>query len=297
MTERLTRLWHQIPALIRGVIAGLVVAQVAVGPWDFLVRTNMAYAPAVPWATAVMAVLLVAWWHYFVRGRGWPAATGRARQASARANSVPEHLWGPALGAGVLGLTGVLLLQGVMGRLISLPQQQELDPSQYSPVTVIAWVLMGVVVSGVVEETSFRGYMQSGIERRHGPIVAIVVSGCVFAVAHFRHPEVGMMLVPYYVAVSAVYGGLAYATNSTFPSMLLHAGGNAFSALGLFTQGRSEWQLGSTQPALVWQSGVDSAFLVNLVALVVVALATVAAYRGLAAMGREAIDMPSSAAP
>jgi membrane protease YdiL (CAAX protease family) len=283
----IVRLWNRIPVLISGPVAGLAVAQSAIGSWDWLVRTNMEHLPGVPWATPVMAVLLLVWWQYVVRGKGWPAATGPARRVNARANSVPEHLWGPALGAGGLGLAGVLLLQGVLGRLVSLPQQQELDPSQYSVATVVAWVLMGLVVAAVVEETSFRGYMQAGIEDRHGPVVAILVSGLVFALAHFVHPEVSMVLIPFYMALAAVFGGLAYATNSTFPGMLLHAGAYGFGALGLFTQGRSSWQLTNGRATLVWQSGVDGAFLVNLVALVVVAAAAVAAYRELASLSRE----------
>jgi hypothetical protein len=39
-----------------------------------------------------------------------------------------------------------------------------------------------------------------------------------------------------------VYGMLVYLTDSTLPSMVLHAGGNIFSAFDLFTRGRSEWQ-------------------------------------------------------
>lgn len=53
------------------------------------------------------------------------------------------------------------------------------------------------------------------------------------------------------------------ATDSTFPGMMLHIGGNVFSAFSLFAQGRSEWQLGSSTPTLVRQSGVDAAFVAN----------------------------------
>jgi membrane protease YdiL (CAAX protease family) len=41
---------------------------------------------------------------------------------------------------------------------------------------VFAWVILSTLVAGVVEETAFRGYVQGGIERRHGPVVAILVT-------------------------------------------------------------------------------------------------------------------------
>jgi membrane protease YdiL (CAAX protease family) len=130
--------------------------------------------------------------------------------------------------------------------------------------------------------------MQRGIEERHGPLVAILVTGSVFGLLHFAHPEVGIVLLPYYIAVAAAYGGLAYATNSTFPSMVLHSGGNVFSAFTLFTQGRSEWELGTAPQRLVWQSGVDAAFVVNVVALLAACFGTALAYRALVSAGRAA---------
>jgi membrane protease YdiL (CAAX protease family) len=183
-----------------------------------LVAANIRRGSNVPWAVPIMAVLLTVFWWYFIRGRGWPDSTREARRLGARANRVPDNLMGPALGAGLLGLIGVLLLQGVLGRLISLPQQHDLDPSQFPLATVVAWVTMSALVAGVVEETALRGYAQGGIERRHGPVLAILVTGSLFALAHFSHPEVGIALLPYYIAVSAVYGGLAYATDSTLPA-------------------------------------------------------------------------------
>jgi membrane protease YdiL (CAAX protease family) len=186
----------------------------------------------------------------------------------------------------MLGLVSVLLLQGVLGRLVTLPQQQEIDPSRYPLATVAAWVVMSAIVSGIVEETSFRGYLQRPIERRHGPWVAILVGGSLFGLVHFTHPEVGVALLPFYIAVTAVYGMLAYFTDSTLPSMILHAGGNLFSAFDLFARGRSEWQLSPAPRALVWETGPDAAFWGTLVALVVVGALTVWAYAGLASAAR-----------
>jgi membrane protease YdiL (CAAX protease family) len=146
---------------------------------------------------------------------------------------------------------------------------------------------MSAVVAGVVEETSFRGYVQRPIERRHGPVVAILITGSLFGLAHLTHPEVGLVLLPYYVAVAAVYGALAYLTESIFPSMILHAGGNMVSAFDLFTRGRSEWQLSATPAPLLWETGLDGAFLGNLAALLGVGTLAVFAYGALAAVTRK----------
>jgi membrane protease YdiL (CAAX protease family) len=43
--------------------------------------------------------------------------------------------------------------------------------------TLSAFVLISAIVAGVAEESGFRGYMQGGIEQRHGPVVAILVTG------------------------------------------------------------------------------------------------------------------------
>lgn len=277
----LMSIWRRIPALVRAVAAGLVVGLLGTLSWAGLIAANDKYLPTIPWATPVMACILVAWWLYFARGRGWPNATAEARRRCGRANRVPEHLWGRALGAGMLGLVTTLLFQGVLGRLVTLPQQQELDPSKYPVLTVIAWVVMSAVVAGVVEETAFRGYIQGGIERRHGLTTAILVTGGLFGLSHFTHPEVGLVLLPFYLMVAAVYGLLAAATNSIYPSMLLHAGGNVFSAFSFFAQGRSEWQLTAVPPRTIWQTGIDGSFLANLAMLAIVGTATVVAYRGL----------------
>ena len=280
-------LWSRLPVLVRAVIAGLAAASAGTLPWALLVSANAKYFAVIPWAVPVMAAYLWLYWRY-VRGEGWPQWTGAARRTNARANPVAPDAWGPALLAGILGLMAVLLLQGVLSRMVALPQQRDLDVSLYPVTTVLLWVLMSAVVAGVVEETSFRGYMQRPIEQRHGPVVAILVTCIAFGALHFTHPEVTLILMPYYIAVAAVYGALAHLTDSTLPSMFLHAGGNVFSAIGFFLGGRSEWQLGSVSAPLIWESGPDASFWGAVVAFVVVGAGAVWAYFGRAGSVRSA---------
>jgi membrane protease YdiL (CAAX protease family) len=127
-----------------------------------------------------MAAILSIWWLYFGKGRFAPRSTQVAREIAGRANRVRVDLWAPALGTGALGLVATLLLQGVLGRLVTLPQQRlGSDLSKYPVLTLLAWVVMGALVAGVVEETAFRGYIQGGIERSHG-LTTAPGHGCPF---------------------------------------------------------------------------------------------------------------------
>lgn len=278
----LARLWDRLPVIVRAIVAGGMVAALGTLPWARLISANVSHAPTIPWSVPIMAAYLALYWMYFVRGDGWPRSTSDARRRSARANAVRDDAWGIALLSGFLGLISILLLQGVMARLVRLPTQRDLDPSQFPATTVLLWVVMSAIVAGVVEETAFRGYLQRPIERRHGPVVAILITGVLFGLGHFSHPEVGVTLLPYYIAVAAVYGSLAYFTDSTLPSMTLHAGGNMFSAFDFLTRGRSEWQLSPAEPRLIWQAGVDAAFVGTVIAFFTAAALTVWAFAGLA---------------
>src|SRR5437867_9472566 len=81
-----------------------------------------------------------------------------------------DEVWGAALLAGFLGIVSLLIALGAVNRLVRLPVQSTDDFSQIAFLTLLSWNLMGSVVAGVVEEASFRGYMQGPIERRHGPV-------------------------------------------------------------------------------------------------------------------------------
>jgi uncharacterized membrane protein len=130
-------------------------------------------------------------------------------------------------------------------------------------------LVMASIVAGVTEEAAFRGYMQTPIERRYGVVAAILVNGTMFGLLHFpNHPGEVLTMLPYYIAVAGVYGGVTWATDSILPALVLHAGGDVFSLTRFWTTGRAEWQLTAERPPLVWESGFDAAFATALVALV-----------------------------
>src|SRR5262249_36643764 len=128
------RSWLRLPIAIRAIATGVAVAAIGTMPWAWLVSANMRYQSAVPWSVPIMAAYVGLYWVYFVRGSGWPRSTAERRRVDSRVNWMPVEVWGPALLAGVLGLASVLLFQGVLGRLVALPEQRNNDLGKYSGV-------------------------------------------------------------------------------------------------------------------------------------------------------------------
>jgi membrane protease YdiL (CAAX protease family) len=270
-------LWRRLPIIVRAILSGSVLATVGTLPWALLSEANLKYLPKVPWSVPLMAVYLWLFWRYS-RGEGWPRATSEIRKKNLRANNLSADVWGWAIFAGILGLVGLVIFMSVMGRLVKLPQEQVGDISHIPFLTLFFALVMGSLVAGIVEEASFRGYMQGPIERRHGPLIAILVTGILFGFAHFTHPEVTIVLMPFYLAVAGIYGALAYITKSILPGVVLHAGGDLWAFFALVTQGQSMWLAPSSPPPLIWETGADGSFWISLVGLIIISAVIVWAY-------------------
>jgi hypothetical protein len=75
-----------------------------------------------------------------------------------------------------------------------------------------------------------------------------------------------------------VYGGLTWASNSILPALVLHSGGDVWSLGRLWLTGRPEYQLSSSQPALIRATGIDAGFLLAVGTLILLAVLTSWAY-------------------
>ena len=189
-------------------------------------------------------------------------------------------MWGAALAAGVLGFGTLLALLTVVARLVNLPSSFPIVmPPEMPVVTSFLLLAMQSVVAGVSEESAFRGYMQSMIEREHGLALAILANGTLFGLLHFgNHPGDVLLMLPYYISVSAVYGGLTWAADSILPALVLHSVADIVVLTRWWITGRPEWQVTQTQSPLISQSGVDMSFIGAAIASVALGLLTIWAY-------------------
>ena len=279
--SKLLFLWNRVPVIVRASITGVIIAAAGTLPWAWLVRSNIDHLPSLPWSVIPASVYLWFFWKY-VKGAGWPRSTSETRRKILRANPLSSDVWGAAIIAGVLGLITLVLFSALVNRMVKLPQQ-DISELAHVPFTSLFFIiLMSAAVAGVVEESAFRGYMQKAIEQRHGPVFAILVTGVVFGVMHFSHPETTLALMPFYFFVATIYGMLAYLTNSILPGIILHAAGNVFGGLDLLLRGQSEWQASPTPQSLIGETGADTSFWILCAGLIVTGAITIWAYITLA---------------
>ena len=269
--------------IARAALSGVAVLLAGSLPWGFLLApANLRFGVTIPWAILPMAAYLWAYWT-FIRGDWGPSDTAASRHLNLRANALSGTVWGMSLVAGMLGFAALFAFLAVMARLVSLPASAGIPtPENMPPITAFLLLTMASIVAGVTEESAFRGYMQGPIERRYGLLPAILVNGIAFGLLHFpNHPGGVLLMLPYYIAVSAVYGGLTWAANSILPALVMHSGGDVWSLGRLWLTGRPEWQLSSAPAPLVRDTGIDAGLLVAGAALVALTVLTIWTYASL----------------
>lgn len=218
--------------MIKPIAIGAAVAVVGVVPWIVLARINADVRPDLPWAaiaTATYLALFLAWLNGAGPPRRWKEKRHEllrlwSERPSSTHESVPLSI--PAIILAFVALTAVW---------IALGPSKPPDLGGY-PTTAYRFsvAIMGAVVSGVVEEAAFRGYMQRGLER-FGVHRAILITSVIFVLFHAVH-GLGTLLVlgPGIFVASWLYGWLAWRSGSILPGMVIHSLGDfAYTYFGL----------------------------------------------------------------
>lgn len=276
-------MWERLPIMLRAVIVGSCVVGVATVPCSTLLRANLALAPTIPWSVPVVAIYLWVYWRY-LQGKGWPRATTEFRRTNLRARALPDRVWRWSLLAGALGWASVIALRIVIDTLFDLPRDSIASGAAYPPQMIVSYMVGTSVLAGVAEEAGFRGYMQGPIERRHGPVIAILVVGVVFWLSHgsafVGHWSMFLGRMWFYLAASAVFGTVAYLSGSILPGLVLHIIAN-LQGFGLL------WWVGSRAGASsTGEDGVDGFFWATCMAGLLSVVAAWWAYRQLAVVAR-----------
>src|SRR3982751_4890126 len=107
----------RVPVIIRSIISGSLVAIAGTLPWAWFIALNIKHHPEVPWSLLPTILYLWIFWKY-TGGAWWPKSTSEIRNKKRRAYALSADVWGASIIAGIMGLTGILLFQGVLNRMV-----------------------------------------------------------------------------------------------------------------------------------------------------------------------------------
>jgi membrane protease YdiL (CAAX protease family) len=217
--SKLIVLWNKVPVIIRAILIGLTFSTIGILVWLVL-----ATVVPMPWAFMLMLGLLGLYWKY-ATGSWWPASTQAFRKENTRRKTLPQKAWIPTL---IAALLIVLIEQSalvVTFRLIDFPG--ELFTAEYGFLTQVptwsAWlfIIMISAVAGICEEVGFRGFMQTPLEKRFGPVWAIGIVSVVFVLVHLHQSWSGPLIAQVFL-ISVLFGAIAYYSGSLIPGIIAH---------------------------------------------------------------------------
>jgi membrane protease YdiL (CAAX protease family) len=276
-------MWKQLglAALLAFIVAGI-----GSSIWGTLLITNARTSSSIPWAVAVMAVVLVGYWWY-LSGHGAPRGTARARAELMRARVVPLRIFAWSWIAGALALVALAALWIVLVELTGNggnPTESQLNG--YPTLFVVLGVAMGSLVSPITEETAFRGYAQVILERRFPAIVAVGVSSAFFAAWHGPTQGFFWSKLLFFFLVGVVFGTIAYHTRSILPALPVHIAGDLLFFIVI-------WPHDAGRP-LVWHQGAGADFWLEVLQLIVFGAAAALAFRRLRSVARSSPPLAQS---
>lgn len=112
-------------------------------------------------------------------------------------------------------------------RRLETPAKQDVA-GVHGAAAVIAIFLLLAIGAPFVEELFFRGLLLRALERRFGPVPAVVGSAVLFGLAHFE-----LLQLPALILFGVVLGVLAERTGRLGPGIVAHATFNAVTVLSL----------------------------------------------------------------
>ena len=245
-----------IPVIIRAIVGGLLVGMIPANVWLVLLVVLKLPVPVAVGAELLFLSVYV-WW----ASGGGPPTQFRAIRADyfrVRHLSGTQWAWGllAALSFAVTVHAAIVLLF----RLVPYPAaafRQGYDIS-YIPTRQLQYLacVVSALSAGVCEEIGFRGYMQRPIEKRHGALVAILVSSLLFTVLHLTKGWALIGMVPIVFGAGLLLGTLARASGTLWFGIL----GHWLMDIGLFI---FWWtQVGGTfHQRPIFETGIDQPFI------------------------------------
>ncbi len=256
MAEQVRSHSIRLPALLKAVVFGLLIALVASNVWPILLVHLGAPLGSI---TEAAFLALYVWW---CGGDGPPSSSGASRAFWFRRGALTRRQWMWGLIAAVFFAATVHAAIVLLFRFVPFPTAEFRRGYDFSfiPTVHLRWlaVVVSALSAAICEETGFRGYMQRPFEQRYGATIAILISSLMFTAVHLSKGWALAGMVPIVFGAGVLLGLMAWASGSLFPGMV----GHFLMDVGLF----AFWWTGIAgdfKALPISQTGPDESFVIT----------------------------------
>lgn len=223
-----TSVWVAMRIILLSVFFGLLMTLIGMSVWSVLlhhVRTPLAAA------AQLIFLGIYIWW---ASGGGPPRAWVVDRTTAFRKTDLQPAQWAWGLLAAFFFAIAVHASIVLLFRFIPFPREAFRRGHDFSFIPTLSFRWLAVLVSalsaGVVEETGFRGYLQTPIEQRFGAKPAVLISSIFFTLLPAKEGWEILGMVPIVLGAGLLLGLLACASRSLIPGIV----GHIIMDIGLF---------------------------------------------------------------
>jgi membrane protease YdiL (CAAX protease family) len=206
--------------IVKATLAGFFVSSVGVSIWTAFLTVSLSPLVILP-----MIVVLWFYWKFF-SGEWGSKSRSVLKKENFRLTRLSPFVWKWGMVAALLFVVIVQASFVITFRLADFPKDKFIaDYKQLDQIPLISAfliIVMSSIVAAIVEETGFRGYMQQPLEKRYGPVIAILFTSLVFTAIHLSHTWAREIPFQIFFA-SVLLGIIAYKTNSLITGIIGHA--------------------------------------------------------------------------
>ncbi|WP_271785440.1 CPBP family intramembrane glutamic endopeptidase [Aquimarina algiphila] len=203
------KVWQKIPAWLKAMLLNIILLYPIITINQTIIQLNLKYFPK--YGIGLIPVLIMLYVYWKIINKWNPFTNKDDIKISFKFNILDKKNILSVLGLGLFTLT-TIYFSYIIFDIDNSPQLGFIKSfSDYNAITAIPLLLGLALTAGIVEEVTYRGFMQNTTHRKYSKIVSYLVIGILFSIVHFLPLE---LILPY-ILISIAYSFIADKQKST----------------------------------------------------------------------------------
>ncbi len=209
-------IWQKTPALLKALVLNIILLYPVITINQIITQLNLKYFPKYGIGLIPVLIILYIYWKVVTKWNPFTHKDDIKIQFKFNLLDKKNILT-------ILGLAGFTVITVYFSHVIfnidNSPQLKFIKSfSNYDTITAIPLFIGLAVTAGIVEEVTYRGFIQNTLHRKYSKIVSYILVGIMFSIVHF----LPLALILQYIIISIAYSYIADKQKSTGLVMVTH---------------------------------------------------------------------------